>query len=102
MRGGKVTETSMAEPSVGPPPPNSAREAVDPFPAAVLYRFTDRLYRAETVNQVYDAALDAIIAALGCDRASILLFDDNVMQFVASRGLSPQYRAAVTGHTPWK
>jgi PAS domain S-box-containing protein len=101
--GGKVTETSMAEPSVGEPHPKSPREAVDPFPAAVLYRFTDRLYRAETINQIYDAALDAIIAALGCDRASILLFNDNnIMQFVASRGLSPEYCAAVTGHTPWK
>jgi PAS domain S-box-containing protein len=70
---------------------------------AALYRFTDRLYRAESAEQVHEAALDAIFAALRCSRASILLFDDDgVMQFVASRGLSLEYRTAVTGHTPWK
>lgn len=70
---------------------------------AALYRFTDRLYRADSEQDVYDAALDAILGALRCSRASILLFDDaGVMQFVASRGLSADYRKAVTGHTPWK
>ena len=69
----------------------------------VLFRFTDRLFRAEREEDVYDAALDAIIAGLRCNRASILLFDEaGVMQFVASRGLSAEYRQAVTGHTPWK
>ncbi|HZY51026.1 MAG TPA: HWE histidine kinase domain-containing protein [Devosia sp.] len=69
---------------------------------AALYRFTDRLCRAESEADVYDAALDAIIGALGCDRASVLLFDEaGVMRFVASRGLSPAYRAAVDGHSPW-
>jgi PAS domain S-box-containing protein len=68
----------------------------------VLFRFTDRLFRADSNESVYDAALDAIIGGLRCDRASILLFDDaGIMQFVASRGLSPAYRQAVTGHTPW-
>jgi len=70
---------------------------------AALYRFTDRLYRAESETDVYDAALDAILSALRCSRASILLFDDaGVMQFVAARGLSQEYRGAVTGHSPWK
>lgn len=70
---------------------------------AALYRFTDRLYRAETDQDIYEAALDAIIGALGCDRASVLLFDDGgIMRFVASRGLSPAYRAAVDGHSPWR
>lgn len=70
---------------------------------AALYRFTDRLYRAESINDVYDAALDAIIDALRCDRASILLFDEQgVMRFAAWRGLSENYRKAVEGHSPWK
>jgi PAS domain S-box-containing protein len=70
---------------------------------AALYRFTDRLYRAESDAEIYEAALDAIIDGLGCDRASILLFDDKgVMRFVAARGLSADYRTAVTGHSPWK
>jgi PAS domain S-box-containing protein len=76
----------------------------DPAPRelAALYTFTDRLFRATAEAEVYDAALDAIITGLRCDRASILLFDDaGVMNFVASRGLSETYRAAVSGHTPW-
>ena len=46
--------------------------------------------------------LDAIARALGCDRASILMFDHTgVMKFVAWRGLSDGYRRAVEGHSPW-
>jgi PAS domain S-box-containing protein len=70
---------------------------------AALYRFTDRLYRAEGPADVYEAGLDAILGALHCHRASLLMFDEGgVMQFVAARGLSAAYREAVTGHTPWK
>lgn len=69
---------------------------------AALYRFTDRLYRASAISDVFDAALDAIFAGLRCSRASILLFDDaGVMRFVAARGLSAGYKAAVEGHSPW-
>jgi PAS domain S-box-containing protein len=67
-----------------------------------LYQFTDRLFRVTSRDDVYEAALDAIIRALGCDRASILIFDDTgVMRFVAWRGLSDGYRKAVEGHSPW-
>jgi PAS domain S-box-containing protein len=70
---------------------------------AALYEFTDRLFRATTRHETYGAALDAIIRALGCSRASILLFDDSgKMGFVAWRGLSPAYRDAVAGHSPWR
>jgi len=69
---------------------------------AALYQFTDRLYRSNSPQDVYDAALDAICAALKCERASILLFDESdVMRFVAWRGLSDAYRKAVDGHSPW-
>jgi PAS domain S-box-containing protein len=68
-----------------------------------LYTFTDRLFRAESRNDVYDAGLDAILNMLRCDRASILLFDDcDVMRFVAWRALSDEYLRAVDGHSPWK
>ena len=43
---------------------------------AALYEFTERLHRARSVDDVYESALDAIIQALGCCRASILLFDE--------------------------
>ena len=67
-----------------------------------LYRFTDRLFRARSLGDACDAALDAIGEALGCERASILLFDDSgSMRFIAWRGLSDGYRRAVDGHSPW-
>ena len=69
---------------------------------AALYRFTDRLYRAKSPSDIYDGAFEAIASALGCERASILLFDDTgVMRFIAWRGLSDGYRRAVEGHSPW-
>jgi PAS domain S-box-containing protein len=70
--------------------------------AEELYRFTERLYRADTPHDVYEAALDIIVRALGCGRASILLFDDaGVMRFAGWRGLSDGYRRALEGHSPW-
>ena len=69
---------------------------------AALYRFTDTLYRTPDTAQIFEAALDAILSALHCSRASVLLYDaDAVMRFVAWRDLSPQYRKAVEGHSPW-
>lgn len=68
-----------------------------------LYRFTDRLYRARSLEQIYAASLDAICETLDCTRASILRFDAaGVMRFVAWRGLSDSYRHAVEGHSPWR
>ena len=75
----------------------------DPQKLAALYRLTDRLFRAETEQDVYEAGLDAMGEAMGCERASILRFDEQkTMRFVAWRGLSASYRAAVDGHTPWR
>ncbi|MBP1884609.1 PAS domain S-box-containing protein [Ensifer mexicanus] len=69
---------------------------------ASLYRLTEKLHRAKGIEEVYDAALDAIRAALNCSRASILLFDQSdTMRFVAWSGLSEHYRHAVDGHSPW-
>ena len=71
--------------------------------ATTLFVLTDRLYRARSLQDVFDAALDAIVGSLGCERASILLFDDfGVMRFVAWRGLSENYRKTLEGHSPWK
>lgn len=67
-----------------------------------LYDFTNRLYRAESLSVVYQAAIDAILRALHCSRASVLRPDETgTMRFVAWRGLSDRYRAAVDGHSPW-
>src|SRR5205085_6455188 len=58
---------------------------------------------AAGLQDIYAAALDAIVSGLRCDRASILLYDDaQVMRFVAWRGLSDEYRRAAEGHSPWR
>ena len=68
----------------------------------VLYRFADALYHAATARQVYETALDALMSAMKCSRASISLLDKfDKARFVAWRGLSERYRSAVDGQCPW-
>ena len=68
-----------------------------------LFHLAEELLRTESMEQIYDAALTAILAASGCDRASILLSDESgVMRFVSWRGLSEPYRRAVDGHSAWE
>src|SRR5215468_1878209 len=68
-----------------------------------LFHLADELHRAKSPEDIYAAGLDAILGALHCQRASILLFDDSgVMRFVRWRGLSDDYRNATEGHSPWK
>jgi PAS domain S-box-containing protein len=87
------------EPSSGAAPSEGRHGNSD----SLLFRFTDALYRAQGLDEIYEAALDAICEGLGCARASILRFDaGGVMRFTAWRGLSAAYRAAVEGHSPWQ
>ncbi|AZO38781.1 PAS domain S-box protein [Mesorhizobium sp. M2A.F.Ca.ET.037.01.1.1] len=96
MQHGAVSNAGMGRGQRGPADGDIVREQ------AVLFRLTDRLYRANGLGEIYDAALDAICDALGSSRASILRFDSHgVMSFVAWRSLSEDYRRAVNGHTPW-
>src|SRR5262249_22561967 len=68
-----------------------------------LYRLLADLTKAEDLEQILDAAITSLLEATDADRASILMFDDDgVMRFKAWRGLSAEYREAVTGHTPWR
>jgi PAS domain S-box-containing protein len=68
-----------------------------------LYNLTDRLFRARSHDEIYDAGLDAILRILHCDRASILQLDHlGVMRFVASRGLSAEFRQAVDRRSRWQ
>jgi len=72
-------------------------------PGSLLFRYTDALYRARSLSEIYEAALDTICEGLGCTRASILRADaTGVMRFAAWRGLSAAYRVAVEGHSPWR
>ena len=67
-----------------------------------LYRLADELSSVGSLEEMFNPVLDAIFSALQCDRASILLFDEqDVMSFVAWRGLSDAYRQATNGHSPW-
>lgn len=71
--------------------------------AEMLHHLAKEVIRADNAAQVFQAALDAIEAALGAKRSSILAFDDaGVMRFKAWRGLSQAYRNGVEGHSPWK
>jgi PAS domain S-box-containing protein len=69
---------------------------------SALFGFTEAIQHARSLEQIQEAALDAILRALHCDRASILLVDEaKVMRFAAARGLSETYKRAVEGHSPW-
>lgn len=68
----------------------------------LLFRLAEAVNRAETPDEVYEPALDAVTAGLKVQRASVLLADaGGVMRFRAWRGLSQEYRRAVEGHSPW-
>ena len=68
----------------------------------VLYRLADAIGRAQTIDETLDEALGALTTALGLSRAAVLLADERgVMQFAGWRGLSDEYRAMATGHSPW-
>jgi PAS domain S-box-containing protein len=67
-----------------------------------VHRFVQRWHEAESLDDIYEAALDAIAQAVECERATILLFDQKgIMRCVAARGVSEAYRKAVDGHSPW-
>ena len=67
-----------------------------------LYGLAAFVGRARGPAEIHEASVDAMLAATGAKRASLLVFDaDGVMRFKAWRGLSDRYRAAVEGHSPW-
>jgi signal transduction histidine kinase len=81
---------------------NSAMLTTAP-PVAVCLTLTRAMSQARTVEEICDIALEALTEGLGVSRSSVLLFDSqDVMRFVAWRGISAGYRLAVEGHTPWQ
>ena len=79
---------------------NQARESSR---LAVCLQLATAIGRSTTLDEIFEAALDALGEGLGIHRAAVLLFDpDGVMRFKASRGISEGYQRAVEGHTPWK
>lgn len=68
----------------------------------LLYRLAGSVNAAQTLEEIFSAALDAIEGAVSAPRSAILSYDDdNVIRFKAWRGLSESYRQAVEGHSPW-
>ena len=71
-------------------------------PITACLSLTRAIVRASSDEDIYVAALDALVQTLGISRAAVLLFDaDGVMRFKAWRSLSATYRHAVEGHSPW-
>jgi len=67
-----------------------------------IYQLTNAVARSDTIETIYEEALNALAQSLKADRAAVLLFDaDGRMCFKAWRGLSEVYRKAVEGHSPW-
>ncbi len=67
-----------------------------------LYELVAALTKAGALEDIYDIALSTLLETTLADRAAILLYDDDgVIRFKAARGLSVEYQAAVTGHSPW-
>jgi PAS domain S-box-containing protein len=88
-----ITEQKKAEATL-------ARRAEE---QAALFEFIEGMQHSGTLDEIHALALNAIIRALRCDRAAILLFDPSgLVRFVAARGLSETYRTAVEGHSPWQ
>ncbi len=70
---------------------------------AAVYDLADAVAQAETLDAVFDSALDALRRAVGVERASVVLFDAaGGIDFRAWRGLSDAYRKAVQGRLPWQ
>lgn len=69
---------------------------------AIVARVAVGLSRTNEIDELCDLTMDSLLEVLPIDRASLLLFDqDDVMRFVAWRGLSSAYRQAVDRHSPW-
>jgi PAS domain S-box-containing protein len=76
------------------------RRDTDRFRA--LYHHLAALSRASSLEAVYEGALTSLLEASAADRSVVLLFDeDGVIRPKASRGLSDQYLAAITGYSQW-
>ena len=66
------------------------------------YRFAEAVAGASELDEVLEAALDALLEATGADRASVVLVDrGGELRFRAWRGLSDAYRSATESNWPW-
>jgi signal transduction histidine kinase len=69
----------------------------------LLYELTATVARLDSVEAVYELALQTVLRGTRADRAAILLFDaGGVLRFRASQGLSETFRRAAEGDSPWQ
>jgi PAS domain S-box-containing protein len=69
----------------------------------VLSGLAEAVNRAYEPAEIYRAAVHGLIRVVRADRAGVLIFDpDGVIRFKAWSGLSDEYMAATTGHSPWR
>jgi len=68
-----------------------------------LFTFTDAVWRSSKIEEVYEAALDAIHGATDCGRAAIILRAeaDEGLSVAASRGLPNEFLAALKNCPVW-
>jgi diguanylate cyclase (GGDEF)-like protein/PAS domain S-box-containing protein len=68
----------------------------------VLFRLTAVMNQSESLDSIFDAALNSLVEMLDVEHASILLYDaQGVMRFRAWYALSEEYRVRAQGHSPW-
>ncbi len=95
-----LTPLAPPEPALPPLPAGHPSPLFEQL--STLGEMATAMSRARSVSGICQEALAAVARIAGTNRASVLLFDpEGVMRFVAWRGLSDGYRAAVEGHTPW-
>src|SRR6476660_5092642 len=92
----RLTPVSVIRPDYGLGEPSASELHQRIEELHTIFRLSDEIIQAETIEDVYDAALKELQAALKADRVGLLLLDRNgELRFRASRGLSETYREAV-------
>jgi PAS domain S-box-containing protein len=67
-----------------------------------LHHMTEAVNRAASAGQVFDVALETLLATTSCSSAAIMLFDKRkALRFVAWNGFTDTFCAAVDGHLQW-
>lgn len=68
-----------------------------------IHLLSETVSRAESLEQMYEVAMDFMLCLLKADRAAIRLFDtDGMMRFKAWRGVSQAYLDVFDGHATWE
>jgi len=79
-----------------------APASTSPGRILALSKLAETALLSVSIADVFRLALDCLVQVIRHDRAAILMFDsDGVMRFKAWRNLSPEFRRAMQGMSPW-